>query len=233
MRDSIRFKLHFGPFRTPRFRMGAVVEDAVRGPVKIVKLTDAPIPWPIGKTSDGRLALVVYGALAKAVRQESGVAVCHWWGTIWYYVNKWRRALDVPSSTEGTHRLRSAMTKTPQFRRIQKKAWALLGTPERRAAQSLRQTGIKMSEEARRNNSLAHMGLRPTRKSRRKMSESHKRRGTWPAAAGRPWSEEELALLRSLPPKEVVKRTDRTYSAVTSMRVMLSLTRNKKRRRRK
>jgi hypothetical protein len=67
---------------------------------------------------------------------------------------------------------------------------------------------------------------------RRKMSETHKRRGTWPAAAGRPWSEEELALLRSLTPKEVVKRTDRTYSAVTAMRFILGLRRGRKRRRR-
>jgi hypothetical protein len=124
------------------------------------------------------------------------------------------------------------MTKTPEFRRYQRKAWALLGTPERSAAQSLWQTGMKMSEEARRNNSLAHMEMRPTPKSRRKMSETHKRRGTWPAAAGRPWSEDELALLRTLLPKEVVKRTDRTYSAVTAMRFMLGLSRGRKRRRR-
>ena len=56
MRDSIRLKLHFGVYRTPRFRIGAVVEDEIRGPVKIVKLTDAPIPRPIGKAADGRLA---------------------------------------------------------------------------------------------------------------------------------------------------------------------------------
>jgi hypothetical protein len=211
--------------------MGAVVEDEFRGWVKIVKLTDAPIPWPIGKAKDGRLALVVYGGLAKAVRRESGVAVCHWWGTSWYNVNKWRRALDVPSNTEGTHRLRSAMTKTPQFRRIQKKAWALLGTPERRAAQSLRQTGMKMSEEARRNNSLAHIGMQATAKSRRKMSESHKRRGTWPPAAGNPWSKEELALLRKLRPRDVAKRIDRTYIAVCSMRFLLGLTSGRKRKR--
>jgi hypothetical protein len=210
--------------------MGAVVEDEVRGPVKIVKLTEAPIPWPIGKASDGRLALVVYGGLAKAVRRESGIAVCHWWGASWYYVNKWRRALGVRSSNEGTHRLRVAFANSPVFKQAQRKAWALNGTPERRAAQSLRQTGMKMSEQARQNNSLAHIGIRHTEASRRKMSLVHKRRGTWPAAAGRVWSEDELALLRTLPPKEVVKRTDRTYSAVTAMRFMLGLTRSRKRR---
>lgn len=141
MRDSIRFKLHFGPFRTPRFRIGAVIEDEFRGPVKMVKLTDAPIPWPIGKAADGRLALVVYGGLAKAVRRESGVAVCRWWGASWYYVNKWRRALGVASSNEGTYRLRLAFTQTPRFRQIQKMAWALNGTPVRRAAQSLPKVG--------------------------------------------------------------------------------------------
>ncbi len=231
MRESIRVKLHFGPYRTPRFRIGAVVEDEVRGPVKIVKLTEAPIPWPIGKASDGRLALVVYGGLAKAVRRESGVAVCHSWGASWYYVNKWRRALGVPSSNDGTYRLRLAFTQTPRFRQIQKMAWALNGTPERRAAQSLRQTGMKMSEQAGRNNSLAHIGMRATEKSRRKMSESHKRRGTWPPAAGKPWSKEELALLRKLRPRDVAKRIDRIYIAVCSMRFLLGLTSGRKRKR--
>jgi hypothetical protein len=232
MRDSIRLKLHFGPYRTPRFRMGAVVEDEVRGSVRIVKMTDAPIPWPIGKAKDGRLALVVFGGLAKAVRRESGVAVCHWWGVSWYHVNNWRRALGVASSNEGTYRLRLAFTRTPRFRQIQKMAWALNGTPERRAAQSLRQTGMKMSEQARRNNSFAHIGIRNSEATRRKLSLAHKRRGTWPPAAGKPWSEDELALHRSLPPKEVVKRTNRTYSAVTSMRVMLGLSRGRNRKRR-
>jgi hypothetical protein len=73
-----RFKLHFGPYRTPRFRIGAIVDDEVRGAVRIVKITDAPNPWPIGKAKDGRLALVVYGGLVKAARR-AGVAFCHWW----------------------------------------------------------------------------------------------------------------------------------------------------------
>jgi hypothetical protein len=171
------------------------------------------------------MSLVVYAGLAKAVRRESGVAVCHWWGTSWYYVNKWRRALGVASSNEGTYQIRLAFPQTPRFRQIQRMAWALNGTPERRAAQSLRQTGMKMSEQARRNNSLAHMGILNTEATRRKLSLAHKRRGTWPPAAGKPWSKEELALLRTLPATEVFRRTDRTYSAVTSMRVLLGLTR--------
>jgi len=36
--------------------------------VRIVGLSDAPIPWPIGQTRQGPRALVVFGALEKAVR---------------------------------------------------------------------------------------------------------------------------------------------------------------------
>jgi hypothetical protein len=216
--------LHSGSYRTPRFQMGAVVEDEVRGSVRIVKMTDAPLPWPIGKAADGRLALVVYSGLARAVRRESGIAVCRWWGASWYHVNKWRRALGVPSTNEGTYRLRLAFTQTPRFRQIQNMSWATNGTPERRAAQSLRQTGMKMSEQARRNNSLAHMGILNSKATRRKLSLAHKRRGTWPPAAGKPWTKDELALLRTLPAIEVFRQTDRTYSDVTSMRVLLGLT---------
>jgi hypothetical protein len=38
------FKLDFSPYRNPRFRVGAVDDDEVRGEVKIVKVTDAPVP---------------------------------------------------------------------------------------------------------------------------------------------------------------------------------------------
>jgi hypothetical protein len=37
------YKLHFGPYRTPRFKYGAKVECEARGEVRIVKLTDARI----------------------------------------------------------------------------------------------------------------------------------------------------------------------------------------------
>ena len=46
-------------------------------------LTDAPIPWPTGKKRQkgpGARAIVVYGALAEAVRRESAQAVAHWFG---------------------------------------------------------------------------------------------------------------------------------------------------------
>jgi hypothetical protein len=39
-----------GKYRTPKFRLGDVVRCARRGEVRIVGLSDAPIPWPIGQS---------------------------------------------------------------------------------------------------------------------------------------------------------------------------------------
>src|SRR5262249_43247992 len=66
-----------GTYRTPRFEYGDVVTCARRGDVRIVGLSEAPIPWPIGQTLPrGRArALVLYGDLAGAVRRESAEAV--------------------------------------------------------------------------------------------------------------------------------------------------------------
>ena len=78
MEDADRFRL-LGTYRTPRFRIGQRVRCLVRGEVIITGMTDAPIPWPIGRLRQGR-ALVVYKGLAKAVRRESNQAVIQWWG---------------------------------------------------------------------------------------------------------------------------------------------------------
>jgi hypothetical protein len=72
MRNSNRVKLH-GTYRTPRFRYGVKVTCALRGQIEIIGLSDARIPWPIGKRARWRL-LVLFGELARAVRRESNVA---------------------------------------------------------------------------------------------------------------------------------------------------------------
>jgi hypothetical protein len=48
MEDAERFRL-LGKYKTPRFRIGQRVLCEVRGEVTICGLTDAPIPWPMGK----------------------------------------------------------------------------------------------------------------------------------------------------------------------------------------
>jgi hypothetical protein len=79
MHELDRVKL-LGKYRTPRFRYGAVVTCAIRGKVKIVALTDGRIPWPKCQMPNGPLAIILYGALADAVRRESVEAIKYWFG---------------------------------------------------------------------------------------------------------------------------------------------------------
>jgi hypothetical protein len=83
-----RYKLLFGPYRTPRFKFGATVKDEIRCKVTIVALTDARIPWPLGLKGKAR-GYIVYGALARAVRRESAHAVMYWWGVSRPSVRAW------------------------------------------------------------------------------------------------------------------------------------------------
>jgi hypothetical protein len=58
MDDADRFRL-LGKYRTPRFRIGRTVFCEVRGEMVITGMTDAPIPWPVGKKGRGRHSLAV------------------------------------------------------------------------------------------------------------------------------------------------------------------------------
>jgi len=104
MNDDQRFALHFGPYHAPPFHYGDVVMDEVRGEVTVVKLSDAKIPWPIGKLRQGR-SLIMYGGLADAIRRESNQAVCHWWGITPQTVIKWRKVLKVEPLNAGSREL--------------------------------------------------------------------------------------------------------------------------------
>jgi hypothetical protein len=95
MEDADRFRL-LGKYRTPRFRIGQRVRCQVRGEMIITGMTDAPIPWPVGKQGSGRNSLIVCEDLAKALRRESNQAICHWWDVSRSVVCKWRWALRVP-----------------------------------------------------------------------------------------------------------------------------------------
>jgi len=88
-------QLRFGPYVTPVAIPGAVVECEVRGLVTIVGLSRAPIRWPIGER-DGQCELVLYKALARAIRQEEPAAVAAAFGvalqTAEFWKTKCRRA---------------------------------------------------------------------------------------------------------------------------------------------
>jgi hypothetical protein len=90
----------------------------------------------------------MFGALARAIRRESGVAVQHWWGVCEKTVNVWRRALGVPASTEGTHRLRVKHAETPANKRKLRKATLMSNNPEHHAKVSAALKGRKRPEHA-------------------------------------------------------------------------------------
>jgi hypothetical protein len=84
---------------TPVIVKGAIIECKVRGLVKIVGLSDAPLPWPIGER-DGQRSLIVYRGLAKAIREEDPVSVASAWGVSIEQIKAWREAL---ATSENRH----------------------------------------------------------------------------------------------------------------------------------
>ena len=223
MHASKRAKLHFGPYRTPRFRYGAIVTDEIRGDVQITKLSDARIPWPLAKKKGRRPTPLVNQTLARAIRLESTPAIRYWFGVTAWQAGIWRSALGVAENNPGTLRLRQAYGKSPWFKRAQKMGWAKARDPARitkiAAAKRGKPRPRAVIEAMRR----ANLGRPLSAEHRRKMSEAHKRRGTNPPAAGRPWEPWEDALLLQLPIREVVAKTSRTEAAVKARRVVLGL----------
>ena len=219
MRDGDRFRL-LGNYRTPKVRLGAFVRCLIRDEVEVVGLTDSPIPWPLGRTSR-RPAIVVYAGLAKAIRRESAQAVAHWWGVRPLQVSKWRRPLGVGATTEGTSRLRSAYCEEPWFTAGRRKAQAKAADPERRAKIAAARKGKPRPRHVIEAMAAARRGKPHSEETRRRMSEAHRRRGTWPPAAGRPWTTAEDEMARTLPAATAARRTGRCLGAVYSRRAAL------------
>jgi hypothetical protein len=219
--DADRFRL-LGKYRTPRVRVGRFVRCLVRGEIQVVGFTDAPIPWPRGKTTR-RPALIVYGDLAKAIRRESAQAVAHWWGVQPLQVWVWRKALGVRATTAGTSRLRSEYTKEPWAVEAWASRHAGAGEARQRRKIAAARRGKPRPPHVVEAVRKAHLGTRHGEETRRRMSEAHRRRGTWPPAAGEPWTAAEDALLGTMPDKEVARRTGRTPGAVQCRRVGLDI----------
>ena len=147
MRAATRYKLHFGPYHSPRMRLGAIVKDELRGKVHVVGFSDARIAWPIVLKNRSR-SYGVFGSLAKAVRRESAIAVMHWFGVSRSWVRMCRRALKVPAHNEGTQKLRIKYAHTPAFRETARKGWAKAGdprTPRKNWRASLARSGRRAS----------------------------------------------------------------------------------------
>src|SRR5262249_43495967 len=144
-----------GTYATPAFQYGDVAFCALRGEVTLVGLREAPIPWPVGKRRRQRArSVVLYAGLAEAVRRESAAAVRPWWrvgpDTVW----KWRKALGVSPTTEGTSRLRANSDHLP---RMLAAALPTLSSPERAAKISAAKRGVARPPESARATGRGHL----------------------------------------------------------------------------
>ncbi len=214
-----------GTYESPRFHVGAVVSCARRGDMVILGVSEAPIPWPIGRPPGrgrGRTSLVLYRDLVKAVRRESAQAIAYWWGVSTLTVWGWRKALGVGQYTEGTRGLKSEVH-TPILDAARELALPTLSSPERREKIAASKRGkprpMHVIEAVR----AAHLGKPHSEDAKRKMSEAHRRRGTMPPAAGGAWTAEEDGAVRTMAPKDAAEATGRTLRAVYSRRLVLGL----------
>jgi hypothetical protein len=226
MTDADRVKLLHGPYRAPRFRYGGTLRCELRGELVVTGLTDALVPWPLGRRpgrNERARSLVLCGDLAEAVRRESATAVAYHWGVTAQTVTRWKKALGVGHVNEGTHRLRSAYTAEPWAKEALAKAQGKAGDPARRAKIAAARRGRPRPPHVVEAMRKGRLGTPHSAEARAKMSAAHKRRGTRPPKAGRPWTAEEEALLRELPPAEVARRLGRTLRAVWSRRRVLGL----------
>jgi hypothetical protein len=216
-------------YRTPRFSYGSVVMDDVRGWVTIVGMTDAPIPWPIGKRGRAK-SPVVYGALTRAIRSEPAIAVARAWGLTAQTITKWRKALGVPAMNQGSMKWCRERATLPIFVKFQRKGQAKNRDPARCAKIAAARRGVPRPPEVIEAMRRANLGRRLSAEHRRKLSEASRRLGRRPPKAGRPWTKAEEALLRRLPAAEVVRLTGRTLTAVYSRRELLGLPDGRRRR---
>jgi hypothetical protein len=175
-------ELLFGPYTTPRFRYGATVFCEVRDEVQIVGQSDGRISWPLGKPKGARSipSLIVYKGLAEAVRREANIVVQFWWGIAPCTVSKWRRALDVARSNEGTNRLLVAKNQTEVMQLARQKAYAKARDPERRAKIAAARRAKKRPKHLMEALRKANLGRKHSEETRKAMSQVHKERGTRP-----------------------------------------------------
>jgi hypothetical protein len=221
---SAKTKLH-GTYRTPRFRIGAKVMCEVRGELKIVGMTDAPIPWPLGVGSrGGSKSLVVYGDLVHAIRHESVTALCHWFGVYDLTVWKWRKVLGVPERNFGTRKLWEAHAAAGGFWPGVKAATGKAADPVRRAKLAAAHRGKRHLPQSIEKTRRANLGRKKSTTARRKMAQAWKRRRLGlRKPAGGIWKAWEDDLIRSVSISEVMRWTGRTKSAVQWRRRALAL----------
>ena len=127
----------------------------------------------MGQRLGGRArGLIIFKGLARAIRKESGVAICHWWGVTNQTVTKWRKALGVGPVTPGTRRLRVERAQEPDIAAGLEKAQ----DPERRRKIAEAKKGKPRPAHVIEAMRRGRTGKPQSEEARAKMREAHRRR---------------------------------------------------------
>jgi hypothetical protein len=204
--DDDRYRLIDGPYFPPRTARGRFLVCELRGTVKVGGYSDSPIPWPrIWR----RRSLVICGDLLRALRIESVYAVSYYWGLSRAIVSYYRQQLEVPRVNPGTDRL---------FREFVIPASR---TPEALAKQSAAREGRSSTESMRDRERLRRIQRLPKSEEHKRRMSERLRRHFRLLGPFRRWTAAELALIGTMPDREVARRTDRTLSAVRAKKFAL------------
>lgn len=220
MTNNDRVRLLFGPYTPPQLKKGERAYCLYRDTlVVIVGWSSGRISWPcrymLDKGGNGN-GLLVDDELARAIKHESGKALCYWWGISRSTAERWRRAFHVGRmDAEGTKRLVLAAIRDvvadhrpPPNRPKDEVIWspeeiALLGVlldqevAERtgRTVNAVRCKRLQLGRDS----AGPHGGMAP----------------------GKPWTREEEELVLSLPLREAAARIGRTFFAAKKRRCEL------------
>ncbi len=195
-----------GPYEPPLVPIGRWLKCEVRGLLRVGGYTNALIPWP---TAEGHARqLILCGDLVKALRTESGRAVCFHFGISHSTMSLYRKLLGVERLNPGSLRL---FWRTVDLAR----------SPRARAKMSLQREGRKDLMCPADRERLWRIQKRPKSKTWRRKMEAFWR-GRY-ALRGKPpnWSEEELKLIGTRPDREVARMLGRSLQALKAKKFQL------------
>lgn len=192
-----------GPYGPPRLPGDGVLRCAIHGRLKVGGYTNTVIPWPVASGHPSQR--IICGDLLKALRTESREAIVFHFGLSRAFVSELRRRLGIPRYNAGSHRL---------FRRN----IDLARTPEALEKQSRYREGRPsgMSPQDRRKLQVLQSRAKPT-SWRRRMSE-RLRATIAKKGVPRKWTAAEIALLWTMPDREIAEKLGRSFSAVKGMK---------------
>ncbi|MHB8107984.1 MAG: hypothetical protein ACYDH4_11250 [Candidatus Cryosericum sp.] len=109
-----------GPYVPPKLRCGTIVRDEWLGDVKVIGMTEAPIPWPACDWTIGRHKgplPILTGGLVRAVAEEMESALAYYWGVTRYVTTRWRRAIAGANDPNAVAINLAVLREDPEFRK--------------------------------------------------------------------------------------------------------------------